>query len=99
MNRRACLSQAKNKIRGFLGAVVTAQGALHLLCPAGERILAEQGVDGAFEAGGCQPAPAATQRWALSGWSAPRGMHSSGIPSDSAVSTVFTPARSSAIQG
>ena len=45
-------SQAKNKVCGFLGAVMLAQGMLHSLCLAGERILAEQGMDSAFESGG-----------------------------------------------
>ena len=49
-------SQAKNKVCGFLGTIMPAQSALHLLCPSDERILAEQGVDGAFESGGRQQA-------------------------------------------
>ena len=56
MDCRPGFSQAKNKIRGFLGTVVSAQGVLHVLCPAGERVLAEYGVDGAFETGGRQQA-------------------------------------------
>lgn len=49
-------SQAKNKRRGFLGAMMPAQGALHLLRSAGEGSLAEQGMDGVFEPGGRQQA-------------------------------------------